>query len=82
MAYVRIQIDEYSHGHHEEKSGVQQIKDGNESLPRKKSRREQQTRASENDSVGDGVSPRDQDEANGEKHWEPDKSWIREPAEG
>jgi hypothetical protein len=38
-AYVRIQIDEYSHGHREEKSGVQQIKDGNESLPRKKSRR-------------------------------------------
>ena len=81
--YVRLQIDEYSHDHREEKSAVQQIKDGNESQPGKKSRRKEHAGTGENDFEGDGISTRNEHQADGEEHREPDISRIRrESAQG
>ena len=81
--YVGLQIDEYSHDHREEKSGVQQIEDGNESLPRKKSRCKEHAGAGQNDFEGDGVSTRNEHQADGEEHREPDISRFgRQSAQG
>ena len=78
--HVRLQVDEYSHDYRKEKSAVQQIEDGDESLPGQKPRGEEQARAGENDFEGDRVSPRNKNEAGGEEHREPYESRTREPA--
>ena len=74
---VGFQIDENSGDDGYEEEPVEQVEDDDEPLPWQKSRSEEYARADKNDLEGDGVSPRNESQTNGEEDREPNKSWTR-----